>query len=1120
MATAARHPSLTLVCSVSKRLTPGAFRSAAAIIPVVAAAGVWSALWLRAQPSRQPQQLPRSSLAVSGTQSGRRHAVVAAAAACQRAVVTPWCRQVEDEDALAKYCSYKSLRQRRGSTPRSGCSPVPTPAHARVANRACASAFADVVIVAPPPALTPDPEIGLNLGPNTRLGYAFEQQSAAMLSPLDLLEPHTDLALEEDLAQVTQELFVDSSSSGTSTAAVTAQAAVWPGHVPPRATAIVLDDDFLVFSGLQDPLHINAELVDSLAEARWSYCGPPSRLSSGQQQVMTRWAALARKRNVKAQPLTYGPPLLLSDAVARPSGRVGLQSPLVPRRCGHKPRGAVRAQASNGNRERRFVDVASAALTEASSVRSVEACTDATTLLTGLMCAACEAPHVFSHAPVTLLDSDGAVLSIHDTRPITLPACGHSVCVPCAETCAASTPALCPICGAAIGDVACESLPGNAALCALAHAVVSAGDVDGAVSAASATLIAGSNTVDPLLTPTTARCGSCGDAALWRCGVRCEELLCALHGDGHARQGCADDSCSAEASCEPPPASVNDQLWAYSLFPDTFKAQTIDFAAVRAHCGSSALQPLHLSSSGVCAEWDALVAAAGTHHTTTTEPYAARHAGVGLACACSRCCAQFIADTAPHRARVCPACLEICAAFTATVKAEVQAVHSTLSETSDVMRVRVGKYDHAMAAAKALAETARLSVVNKFDRLAELLELHRARTLSKVGEMHRTAMKRLEADRLCYEVSLGQCVAGQCVAQAALHSDNTAAMLSAMADLKALVKLAAVPWKQPQSRTTTVDVDTQQVDGVLARCVQVSEGTTGLASVVGHCVRTLAIDTNAGVGNGVAVSEDNAVLAVSHQNHKISTYAMDSGKHIATFSQEGLGKGLLSCPTKLCFTAGGNLLVAEMFGKRVQELTVDGLHVRFVGVGVITDGIGSVACSSEYIAVGKCNNWGEDRIMLFSAPTGAFVRAFGEYGSCAGQLMLCCTAVRFTPDSQRIVVAETDRSEGRLSVFTTTGQFVRCVGAGTLAPVGDVEITDNGALVVSDCSPCARISVFSPDSAELLLRWFEAADSSTEACDCIVDDAGAATQHPAALATRCGLLYVLDRDAATVRVFE
>lgn len=250
-------------------------------------------------------------------------------------------------------------------------------------------------------------------------------------------------------------------------------------------------------------------------------------------------------------------------------------------------------------------------------------------------------------------------------------------------------------------------------------------------------------------------------------------------------------------------------------------------------------------------------------------------------------------------------------------------------------------------------------------------------------------------------------------------------------------------------------------------------------------------------------------MAVSHGNDTLSVYSLPGGEHIRTFGSEGSGKGQFDYPCKLCFTIAGNILVAEHYSKRMQEVTVTGEHVRFMGVGVIDAGIWSMATNDELIAFGKWGNASSKRIVMFDAVTGAFVRAFGDYDDAPSQLMVFCNGIRFTPDNRHIIVAESNGAgKGRLSVFTLGGEFVKCIGDGELKGAGDVDFADNGDIIVCD-GHSHRVCVYSADGSTLLRQW-GGEDS----------DADGKFKWPDALAMYGGQLYVLDKDSRRVQVFE
>ena len=277
--------------------------------------------------------------------------------------------------------------------------------------------------------------------------------------------------------------------------------------------------------------------------------------------------------------------------------------------------------------------------------------------------------------------------------------------------------------------------------------------------------------------------------------------------------------------------------------------------------------------------------------------------------------------------------------------------------------------------------------------------------------------------------------------------------------------------------------------------------------------KRIALQTSAGHYNyGHAISPDSAHMVTSHSSHTLSVYTLPGGEHIRTFGSEGTGKAQFGYPAKLCFSVTGNILVAENENRRVQEVTLTGDHVRYIGVSVIDDEICGIAVNAELIVVGKWGCTSDNRIMMFDVVTGAFVRAFGDYGDAPGQLLEYCWGIRFTPDSRHIIVAESDgggtQGDGRLSVFTLAGEFVRRIGEGELKAAADVEFADNGDIIVCDY-PNHRVCVYSADGTTLLRQW----GGESEA-----DDGKFKT--PTALAMCRGQLYVLDYDSDRVQVFE
>lgn len=284
------------------------------------------------------------------------------------------------------------------------------------------------------------------------------------------------------------------------------------------------------------------------------------------------------------------------------------------------------------------------------------------------------------------------------------------------------------------------------------------------------------------------------------------------------------------------------------------------------------------------------------------------------------------------------------------------------------------------------------------------------------------------------------------------------------------------------------------------------------SSIRGKFVRKIGLQQSEYDSYGLAISRDKAHMAVSHSNHTLSVYSLPGGKSIKTFGREGSGKGQFDGPQKLCFTVAGNILVAEFINQRVQEVTLTGEHVRFIGAGKIFGLIYSIATNGEVIAVAISNS--SNRVMMFDAVTGAFLRAFGNYGGAAGQWMGYCNGIRFTPDNRHVIVAESGgfgAGKGRLSVFTLGGEFVKRIGEDFLRDAADLDFADNCDIIVCDAS--RRVCVYSADGSSLLRQWIG------ERSDAVASGVGL-EMDLCALAMCNGQLFVLDSANSDVYVFE
>lgn len=184
-----------------------------------------------------------------------------------------------------------------------------------------------------------------------------------------------------------------------------------------------------------------------------------------------------------------------------------------------------------------------------------------------------------------------------------------------------------------------------------------------------------------------------------------------------------------------------------------------------------------------------------------------------------------------------------------------------------------------------------------------------------------------------------------------------------------------------------------------------------------------------------------------------------------------------------------------------QELTTAGAHVRTIGSEVIHDSVMSIAATDDLIAVGVWSDETE-KIMMFHVAGGDLARSFAVKGDAEGQLK-GSDGMRFTPDGGHILIAEYVNS--RLSLFTVAGDFVRCIGVGSLSMPRDVDFLTNGDLLVAD-SGKHRICILSYDRSSSL-RGFGS-----------YGDAAGKFKYPFALAMFGDQLFVLDKDTARVQV--
>lgn len=132
---------------------------------------------------------------------------------------------------------------------------------------------------------------------------------------------------------------------------------------------------------------------------------------------------------------------------------------------------------------------------------------------------------------------------------------------------------------------------------------------------------------------------------------------------------------------------------------------------------------------------------------------------------------------------------------------------------------------------------------------------------------------------------------------------------------------------------------------------------------------------------GIALNSDGTLLAASNvSHHTISVFTLPGGAHLRDIG----GKTVFKSPGKICLAPNGNILVAEEAGRRVQECTFEGVHVRTVGKD-LNARVWGIAASPAHVSVGKHliavgKEDGGAPVVLFDFKSGEKLREFDTEG--------------------------------------------------------------------------------------------------------------------------------------------
>lgn len=261
-----------------------------------------------------------------------------------------------------------------------------------------------------------------------------------------------------------------------------------------------------------------------------------------------------------------------------------------------------------------------------------------------------------------------------------------------------------------------------------------------------------------------------------------------------------------------------------------------------------------------------------------------------------------------------------------------------------------------------------------------------------------------------------------------------------------------------------------------------------LRRISGTHVGTIGTLETSSSNYGLAINPSRTMMAVaSWSDNSVSLYTFPQGSLIRTIGASRNGQ--FRCPFNVAFY-GQNLLVSEDDNKRIQEVTLEGKVVRYIGTGYINDRIYPLIVDGDTIITASANS---RLLRIIDYPTGALLRWFDIHVG-AGH----CFSICLFRDRQCVALG----GSGEISVWEfNTGKFIQTVGTPDVHGATSVALDPEGNLLVSDDSP--NIRLYSSVTFELLHSFTNPALKSPT-CPVLVE-------HK---------LYVLNRSAASVEVFE
>ena len=265
------------------------------------------------------------------------------------------------------------------------------------------------------------------------------------------------------------------------------------------------------------------------------------------------------------------------------------------------------------------------------------------------------------------------------------------------------------------------------------------------------------------------------------------------------------------------------------------------------------------------------------------------------------------------------------------------------------------------------------------------------------------------------------------------------------------------------------------------------------------------IGTGLNKPTGIAVTDDGQVIVCERDGHCVTVIDSKDGRKVRSFGFRRSGRGQLSCPVDVAITSKGTLLVTDCSNNRIQEFTMDGKCISCVG----SEGNGSLHfnCPSG-IAINKTTgqvyvaDYYNHRVQVLNADL-TFSHMFGSLGSGQGQFQY---PNGVAIDSQGLVYVG-DRSNNCIQQFTPEGKHLSSFGTkgsapGQLTYPHDITVDDNDLLYICEGNPNYRVSVFT---------------TTGEFVHCFGKDQVGLPYR--STFDKCGYLYVSDYTKKDIKIF-